>query len=425
MIFNIKRSSLIFLLLFIFSCTNSFKEKFIQTDAEGRGLKIEITGLNNYQDLKFNEIKTNPLHTYLSKVTLYGTAYDKVKMDKITFTINGKSISSMGAVNSWQKELALVSGKNNICATITNDMGVDKTDCLVVYKTITQIDSITNEELDYIAGCHQVNGPIICVGGKYKSNASLYEFNGTTWSKIEEGGNPVTLPDARCCFETAYVNNKIYILGGLYPAGKENLVYDVTTKTFADFTHFQPSRTLFSAYALNNHIYCAGGIEKSTFNFKNMVNSLDTSQPTPSWGEPFTLTEKKAGILTLATNDSAYLIGGYNKNNDTLNSVEKCNAAGCTSLTGISENRIWPAGFIKDDFIYTMGGFDFADFIQSIEKYDINANSWQTIGTFHYSVYWAHSVYFNNKLYIIGGYNSQTSPEQKITTDVYTWQLME
>jgi N-acetylneuraminic acid mutarotase len=180
-----------------------------------------------------------------------------------------------------------------------------------------------------------------------------------------------------------YLNGKIYKFGGTGPATASTNaleIYDVGTNTWASGAVYPLSASFISAWAYNNFIYAAGGLQTvgsvptlKTYRYDPVANTWDDAAiadlPVTRWG-----------AATAFLNGRAVLAGGYVNGNVTgsiSTSVASWNPANNTWGNGpdLLAERSRMTGAVLNGAFYVVGGRSFASHLF------VGTNSNQRLGT--------------------------------------------
>lgn len=216
---------------------------------------------------------------------------------------------------------------------------------------------------------------ILCILGVSGCTRSHPPAASGVWSVASDSGFA-----PRAWFTTSVVNGKIYAIGGF---GDSTLcttvdVFDTATNkwsTLATTGTFTPRGSLASA-VVDGKIYVMGGMTGPETP-DHMSNKLEIFDPvTKTWSTPAT-----TGTFTPRNNLCACVVDGK---------------------------------------IYTMGGFDASNDLNTFEVFDPATNTWsspKTSGTFTpHGAFTAHVV--DGKIYVIGGFNNLAPKGHRVLGEV-------
>ncbi len=108
-----------------------------------------------------------------------------------------------------------------------------------------------------------------------------------------------------------------------------------------------------------------------------------------------------------ATNGYVFSIGG----NTSSGLREQCwkydvDADTWTPIASLPSGRVVLASATVGDFVYAIGGSDGTTYQNTVYKYDITLDTWSTVASLPALVGWGKAVGYNNKIYLVGGYNT-------------------
>jgi len=69
---------------------------------------------------------------------------------------------------------------------------------------------------------------------------------------------------------------------------------------------------------------------------------------------------------------------------------------------------------VLDGKVYVMGGRDGAHFLDTVEVYDPQADSWQRVASMPRELHWHAAAVMGGKIYVTGGENNQESTLKKV-----------
>lgn len=119
-----------------------------------------------------------------------------------------------------------------------------------------------------------------------------------------------------------------------------------------------------------------------------------------------------------------YVIGGYNEKEGVLNSCEKLclKTYRFTRLTSLNQERLNSSSTCIDSkYIYAFGGVGEQGSLDSIEKYNIKYNIWETLSIkLPFKVHNGFSIGLSSKeVLLLGGKKPQKNGEDETITQVY------
>ena len=215
-----------------------------------------------------------------------------------------------------------------------------------------------------------------------KPASTANDVSEDSWVSLEP------LPTIRRDHGVAVVNGKIYAIGGRNDNGQlsTNEEYDPVTDTWTTKTPMPTPRSDFGIAVVENKIYCIGGI----INF--------------DWNAPY-----GKGILT------------------TVNEVYDPSTDTWENKTSMPTERQRPLANAVNGKIYLIGGFQYRDLpppqttieLGVNEVYDPETDSWTTKTSLPNTSYGSASTSFDNKIYVISGFQSNLTQIYDAESD--TW----
>uniref|UniRef100_A0A8C2ZXR2 Kelch like family member 22 n=1 Tax=Cyclopterus lumpus TaxID=8103 RepID=A0A8C2ZXR2_CYCLU len=135
----------------------------------------------------------------------------------------------------------------------------------------------------------------------------------------------------------------------------------------------------------------------------------------PSWGEWRTLTAyhtprmSNQGIAVL--NNFVYLIGG-DKNTSGFRAETRCwrydprHNSWC-SIQSLQQQHADHCVCVMGGYIYAIGGRDYSNELESVERYDPHTNMWEFVSPLKRERAWHGMAAVNGRIYVIGGSNDE------------------
>lgn len=256
------------------------------------------------------------------------------------------------------------------------------------------------------------NNKIYVFGGQSGSTAlnatAIYDIGTGIWS------NGAPMPTARANLTSAVVNNKIYVIGGNVATSNSSAIeiYDPQSDSWTTGTPMPTARSIAKAVVVAGKIFVIGG---SNTNYLNTVEIYDPE--TNSWTAGSPMLGARAYHTATVVNDKIYVIGGYKSPGGISNTIEIYNPqTGSWSSSPIPTPRYYPEAVVYGEDIYVMGGHTSTsvNFSTSIEIYNTVTNTWTQWHPLPVDVVSQSSSILNNKIYILGGYNSDRTTLNKV-----------
>ena len=203
------------------------------------------------------------------------------------------------------------------------------------------------------------------------------------------------------------IGQNAFIVGGY--SNNTIDIYDKHTKTFQTVNTLNEIRSEFGICAIKGNILISGGykvslLQKSCFLYKPSSN---TFKPIASMN-----VERRGHALVNMNDKFVYSIGGWNKHDDYLNSVEKYNPE--TDVWTIVDQKL---NIARDDhqavaykhYIYVIGGINKNSVVDSIEKIDTRNETVILIDTKMKEARYRFALAkIDNNAYILGGVTSDS-----------------
>ena len=227
---------------------------------------------------------------------------------------------------------------------------------------------------------------------------------------------------------TAYINGKIYVVGGIEPSiasesGKVLEEYNPATNTWEKKAPMNYIHYHLAAAAALNKIYAIGG-----YNTTVMANVEEYNPATNKWTNKAALPAAAFDLAAATVNDKIYVFGGIDVYGTVLNTVREYNpATNVWSVKAAMPTARYGAGAVAiNGKIYVAGGFKVYDNknpTDVLEVYDPATNTWTTKAKMPCPVAYG-GVGGKDTMYYIGGtdwYNQMTDVlEYNPTLDKWT-----
>jgi len=279
-------------------------------------------------------------------------------------------------------------------------------------------------------GVASVNGKIYALGGS-TTTAQGSEIVGTNEEydpQTDIWTYKASMPTPRMAFAVAVFQNKIYCFGGttdyLYGYSNVNEVYDPATDTWQTMMPSPTARRGLQADVVNDKIYLIGGLPHGTVNevYAPATNSWSTKVSMPI----------NAGFASAVVDNKIYSVGSYGRS--VYHEDIGGNLTEMASVTQIynPENNSWNKGAPPPSIINGAGGGSALAlatsgqmapkrvyilsqsstiYNYSLQIYNPEDNTWSYGADLSAVCDYASGGVINDKLYVIGGVNRDTSTE--------------
>ena len=203
--------------------------------------------------------------------------------------------------------------------------------------------------------------------------------------------------------------DKILIMGGKLESGKRTDMiheYDPKTNTIWEFAHLPRPMSGFAAVCINNKVYIIGGNDGK---IRSQVDCLDLD--TKLWTSIASLNLRRDEVAaTFGPDGWLYAIGGYGgAENKWLISTEKYSFKNksWTILGSMNNPRRALSAVSLPNGVYAIGGYDGEHYLNTVERYDQDSNTWVSVAKMKQKRCTLSSVRSNDCRYIysIGGFN--------------------
>jgi len=226
----------------------------------------------------------------------------------------------------------------------------------------------------------------------------------------------LTLKTARYGHGVVNDGHKIYVIAGANQSGflSDIEIIDPSTNKINVLANKVIPRRYFSAVWDGKHsIYILGGVslKNKKFRYEKRVEVFNTQTNTVSFAKPLPAPTRINSAVLL--HDRIYVLGGAYPKNAKLSP---------TALVAVFDikNDSWvraanmptaktTRAFVKDNFVYVVGGYDRVSSLDVFERFDPIKNQWLSLPSLPAKIS-AHSIsLIENKLFIFGDYNNLTS----------------
>ena len=227
------------------------------------------------------------------------------------------------------------------------------------------------------------------------------------------------MPTARGYFCGLEVNGKMYLFGGLLSISSNNSdaveVYDPETDKWTIKNKMPEKIFGQAAVELNGKIYIFGGRTGNLFSGTSLNHTYLYDPDADSWTTKADMLVAGAFLTASVIDAKIYIIGGSGTGFQGMTTVQMYDPAAdtWTIKAGLDKGRALPTANVFNGKIYVIGGGTsstnsagtaFADF----DVYDPLSDSWNSKQNIAQARIGHGSVVINNKLYICGGFTSDS-----------------
>jgi N-acetylneuraminic acid mutarotase len=265
----------------------------------------------------------------------------------------------------------------------------------------------------------------------YLNRMDIYDFGSGRWSQGQTGGYP------RAWHTANVMGTKIYFWGGKDDKGILNTfdIYDMRTNTWTTGTAGGTPRFAHSSIVYNNKIWYYGG---ETFG-GSILNTLcvydilsdvwSVTYDDSGVDKPLAGGTQRRDHRAVLYDDKMWLVGGYYRSGlddifvkdiDVLDLKNINLGQSITSRFSSITADIQRAGHsvvVLDGSFYLWGGYSSSGILNTMKKYNPDANSWEEIDAGGVGRKYHCAVEFNGFLYMHGGF---AQGEVLPTVDIYT-----
>jgi N-acetylneuraminic acid mutarotase len=249
-------------------------------------------------------------------------------------------------------------------------------------------------------GAGVVAGSIISVpyGQPAPAGYSLYQEGTPKWNWEEMA----PLSTASSAFDGVEVlGGKIYFVGGLDGSAYRNAArYDHVTNSWEILPSMTEGGVAVASSVLNGKIYAIGGLSVEVF---------DPSENT--WNTGVKLPSDSLLGAAITVDEKIYYIGGFVMSNvQTLNQVlcfdistNQWSAKANMPTARYGHKLVW-----FENRIWAIGGYNDAGSLSKVESYDLSSNSWKDEASLTSARFGSTAWIANNRIYVAGGTGSKS-----------------
>jgi N-acetylneuraminic acid mutarotase len=259
-----------------------------------------------------------------------------------------------------------------------------------------------------ITSCHKDN-PV----SNNDDNQQPTETNENKWV------SKTNMPTARGYFCGAEVDGKMYLFGGMLDLAFNNSdaveAYDLETDTWTEENKMPEKIFGQAAVELNGKIYIFGGRTGDLYSGVSSNHSYLYDPATDSWTRIADMPASKAFIAAAVIDGKIYTLGGSTIGYEALTSLYMYDPESNTweKKANLQRGRSLPTANVYNGKIYVIGGGEAdADVAGTafpyFDVYDPSNDSWNSKEDISQPRVGHGSGIINNKLYICGGFSSNT-----------------
>lgn len=212
-------------------------------------------------------------------------------------------------------------------------------------------------------------------------------------------------------FEAGVINGKVYCPAGVYNEGYTNVtrVYDPKAKAWSTAADITTSRQGASTAVVNGFMYVIGGIKLG-----NVYQNLNEcyNPVLNSWSSKTVMTAAKELAFCAAVGTKIYMIGGFNGAAVSTNYCYDTVADSWSTKTAMTAAKYSGGCIVYGAKIYCISGYNASAIDSTVYCYDTLADSWSTKTAIPTAVYniQGQAQRIGKYVYILGGYNSSPTP---------------
>jgi hypothetical protein len=303
---------------------------------------------------------------------------------------------------------------------------------------VTTSFSATGSGARSMFGSASYNGYIYMTGGQNSAGTGLSE---TLYAKINPAGittgyttNATNFGTARRGHTSVAYNGYLYVIGGFDTSGNRiSTVEYATINANGSLTwngstgSFSTARANHASVAYNGYLYVLGGFTNSNTRISAVEYATINSNGTLTWnGGTASFSTPRESPAAVVNNGRLYILGGSSTGSDYLNTVEYATINSGGTLTWVTSpavgnfttGRQGLTSVISGNYLYAIGGFGTAGYLNSVEYATINPNgtlTWNgTTSAMITNRGYHTSVIYNGYIYSMGGCCSLNTAEYAV-----------
>lgn len=241
----------------------------------------------------------------------------------------------------------------------------------------------------------------------------------------------------QCNYGTAVLRNELYVVGGCYNVCLKEYIhpfgfrYNPLTNKWTTINPMKQDRCRFSLNFVSNYLYAVGGAREiddsdelwSQEPDEHESNSERYDPDTESWEYIAAIPENRTQHAGAGYNMNLYISGGldrhrvlstfwrYDPNGDTWESLPEMISARADHVMLVIENKLYVCGGWCEESLT-----DNRRLVETIDVYDPELHTWDTVTVIPTPKYHAGIVSVNKKIYIIGGFYSDSMFDRASST---------
>ncbi|XP_078492599.1 kelch-like protein 12 [Ciona intestinalis] len=208
------------------------------------------------------------------------------------------------------------------------------------------------------------------------------------------------------------------IVGGDQGTEKLVQIYDVFGKHLREITSTLYGRYGSTSVKINNHVYTAGGYRS------NFVECLNLNQVDGDWYMVASMKEQRqyAASAVLNVPDQMCVAGGLDGGYNKFSSVVLYNPVvnTWTNIASMKTKRCQHALVSYNGRLYTFGGLDGSNPLNSMESYDPREGKWESLKPMNEERNALCGVVYNDEIYAIGSEELKSPERYNIRTNTWT-----
>ena len=256
-------------------------------------------------------------------------------------------------------------------------------------------------------GCAVISDTVYVIGGR-DSAGNRYAENHVYFPASDSWTTRASMPTARAHLGAAYVNGKIYAIGGWVGSVATGACeeYDPVSDTWLARASMPTPRYTLAIAAVTGKIYVFGGMNMSGQIF-NTVEEYDPVGNT--WATKAVMPTARMGPACAVVRDTVYVYGGSTVVGGGLTAVNQyyvpANDTWGTKAS-LPSVRYCAAGFSYQNKAFSLGGYDFSNYLTLCNVYDPSTNVWSSETPMQNGRQSLAAAVVGNCVYAIAGWNN-------------------
>ncbi|CAK8684624.1 unnamed protein product [Clavelina lepadiformis] len=218
--------------------------------------------------------------------------------------------------------------------------------------------------------------------------------------------------------------SSIYSLGGCKMLRNFTEVFNVSGSTKTTFLNLPLKTNACCGAVLHESlVYLIGGcVESKNNSITNQVYCFDMKKDIVQWDKVASMKVHRQVMGGAVLNGKIFVVGGANENYGQLSSGEYYSSAfnRWANISPMKQERSGNAAVACRDFLYSLGGFQSNNYLNSVERYCPKNDVWDDVPSMKVPRRWLAAVTLNDThIYAIGGQTSDKTETRQNSVERY------